>query len=368
KRHNAAIAEQNGGKVPSNEELENFNIKYIVEAPVDSADKKSAIQSCDNERLRAARKRSKKLKQRLAAKAAQFETNSGPKVVTGKTIQTPNKSKITKLFKIAVPDLSALSADTQITGHWPTNMTHSLERNLNELEKLFRNNSGRPSSGGTGAADSLYFHSLNGVQLLTKILSRIMNGTRERPTSLTDRSNQKLAALYELVCGQHLDVADYVLQSQHVIDLLDILCHRINLLDTTLMNTAAPTCDIVVGALCRLLSTIFDTLHGHYSTLTDSTDDSLAFNHIIQDVISYIVSVGMIDKLSLMMANTRGPVDDNPELTQCLRSVVSLFSSLSKLMALRVEHRFGARLADDDTQLMLTFQMTHIGGVVSLIY
>ncbi|CAG2120884.1 unnamed protein product, partial [Medioppia subpectinata] len=200
-----------------------------------------------------------------------------------------------------------------------------------------------------------------------------MNGTRERPTSLTDRSNAKLAALYELVCGQHLDVADYVLQSQHVIDLLDILCHRINLLDTTLMSTSgegttALTCDIVVGALCRLLSTIFDTLHGHYSTLTDSTDDSLAFNHIIQDLISYIVSVGMIDKLSLMMANTRGPVDDHPELTQCLRSVVSLFSSLSKLMALRVEERFGARLADDDTQLMLTFQMTHIGGVVSLIY
>ncbi|CAG2115852.1 unnamed protein product, partial [Medioppia subpectinata] len=292
--------------------------------------------------------RSTKLKQRLAAKAAQFEANSGPKVVTGKTVQTPNKSKIKKLFK----DLSALSADNQITGHWPTNMTHSLERNLNELEKLFRINSGRPSSGGTGAADSLYFHSLNGVQLLTKMLSRIMNGTREKPTSLTDRSNAKLAELYELVCGQHLDVADYVLQSQHVIDLLDILCHRINLLDTTLMGsssgrTAAQTCDIVVGAL---------------------TDDCLAFNHIIQDVISYIVSVGMIDKLSLMMANTRGPVDDNPELTQCLRNVVSLFSSLSKLMALRVEHRFGARLADDDTQLMLTFQMTHIGGVVSLIY
>ncbi|CAG2107378.1 unnamed protein product [Medioppia subpectinata] len=125
------------------------------------------------------------------------------------------------------------------------------------------------------------------------MLSRIMNGTRERPTSLTDRSNAKLAALYELVCGQHLDVADYVLQSQHVIDLLDILCHRINLLDTTLMSssgggTATQTCDIVVGALCRLLSTIFDTLHGHYSTLTDSTDDSLAFNHIIQDVIRQI--------------------------------------------------------------------------------
>ncbi|CAG2167004.1 unnamed protein product [Oppiella nova] len=321
----------------SNEELENFNVKYIVEAPVD-ADKKS-IQSCDNERLKAARKRSKKLRQRLAAKAVQFEQNVGQKgsqpALSSKSIQSVNKNKISKIFK----DLSTLSADTQITGHWPSNMTHSLERNLNELEKLFR---------GKGVTDSLYFHSLNGTQLLTKMLSRITNGTKERPTSLTDRSNAKLAAVYELVCSQHWDVSDYVLQSNLMMELLDILCHRINLLDATLISTTGPTtCDTVVGALCQLLSTIFDTLYAHYSRLVDTTDDCLAFNHLIQDVISYIVSVGMIDKLSLMMVNTRNsirdPIDDCPEMTQCWRSIISLFSSVSKLMALKVENRFGSK-------------------------
>ncbi|CAG2103004.1 unnamed protein product [Medioppia subpectinata] len=290
---------------------------------------------------------------------------AGIDIITA-TAATPNKNSGSSAcfghylydFVLFSQNLSTLSADNQITNHWSTKMTHSLERNLNELEILFCKNNGTLSSGGTGAADYLYFHSLNGVQLLTKMLSRIMNGTRERLTSLTDL----LAAFYELLCGEHLDVPDNVLQSQLVIDLLDILCHRINvwldyLLDTTFMSnsgggTTTKTCDIVVGAHCRLLSTIFDTLYGHYSTLTYSTDDSLAFNHIIQDVTSYIVWVGMINKLSHMMANPRDPVDDNPELTQCLRSI----------------HRFGARLAADDTQLMLTFQMTHIGGVVSLIY
>lgn len=93
-----------------------------------------------------------------------------------------------------------------------------MERILNELEKIFRHNS---------TNDSQFFYSLNGIQLLTKMLARILNGTKERPTSLTDRANTKLATVYELICGQHLDVSDYVLQSNHMIELLDILLHRL---------------------------------------------------------------------------------------------------------------------------------------------
>jgi hypothetical protein len=115
--------------------------------------------------------------------------------------------------------LSTLSADTQITGQWPSNMIHSSERTLNELEKIFRQNC---------ANDSLFFYSLNGCQLLNKMLGRILNGTRERPTSLTDRANAKLAVVFELTCAQHLDVSDYVLQSNLMIELLDILQHRLN--------------------------------------------------------------------------------------------------------------------------------------------
>ena len=96
-----AISEQNGGKIPTNEELENINIKAIIEAPTD-ADKKS-VQSCDNERLKAVKKRSKKLKQRLITKAIQYEANCGQKTssaVNPKAIQSNNKNKISKLFKV----------------------------------------------------------------------------------------------------------------------------------------------------------------------------------------------------------------------------------------------------------------------------
>ena len=37
-------------------------------------------------------------------------------------------------------------------------------------------------------------------------------------------------------------------------------------------------------------------------------------------------------------------------------------------MTLKLSDKFGAKLAEDETQLMITLQMTHICGVVSLIY
>lgn len=115
-------------------------------------------------------------------------------------------------------ELSVLSDDTQITGLWPSNMIFSLERNANELEKLLKQN----------INDCLYFHSLNGVSLLTKLLSRILNGNKEKPTSLTDRANVRLTNLLQIMCSQKFDVSDYVIHSNNMILLLDILSHRIN--------------------------------------------------------------------------------------------------------------------------------------------
>jgi hypothetical protein len=111
-----------------------------------------------------------------------------------------------------------LSDDTQITGQWPSNMIHSLERNINELEKLFKNS----------VEDVIYFYSINGISTIIKLLSRILNGTIERPTSLTDRAYSRLANLYETLCIKHFEINNYTLQSNNILNLLDIIMHRIN--------------------------------------------------------------------------------------------------------------------------------------------
>lgn len=374
RKHLDAICEQNGSKVPTNEELENFNVKYITEAPND-LDRKA--KTYDSERLKQIRKRSNKLKQKLLAKAKQFEDNCRHKWTQ---TDCSNRSRISKLVK----DLSGLSSDTQITGQWPQNMIHALERIVNELEKTLRLKS---------ANDLDHFAALNGVQLLTKLLARILVSTRERPPALTDRANQKLCSLFQVVCAQSCELSDCVLQSHLIVDLLDIVWHRIGLSDECqpliplTASSGDVTYDPVIGHLCRLLATLFETLFAKYSLMDTNTDDYRHFEQTVRLVIrygitseesalvstlaflhSYIVSVGMIDRLSMFMVNTRGAIDERPDLALFLQNVISLFTAISQLMALRVSDRFGDRISDDDTQLMLTLRMTHICGVVSLVY
>jgi hypothetical protein len=85
-------------------------------------------------------------------------------------------------------------------------------------------------------------------------------------------------------------------------------------------------------------------------------------------IYSYIISIGMIDKLSLFMSNIRGPIDQTPELAYFFQNIISLLTSITSLMTLRCDNIFGAKIVDDETQFMMTLRMTHICGVVSLIY
>lgn len=97
-------------------------------------------------------------------------------------------------------------------------MVRSLERSLTELEKLFK-------------MDSIhiqYFIHIDGIPLFTRILSRILNGTTERPTSLTDNANNKLVTLYKYLCMQQFDICKCFLLSNNIISMLEILYHRIN--------------------------------------------------------------------------------------------------------------------------------------------
>lgn len=85
---------------------------------------------------------------------------------------------------------------------------------------------------------------------------------------------------------------------------------------------------------------------------------------------SYIVSIGMIDKLSLFMSNIRAPIDEMPELADFLKDLVLLLTAITNVLSLRCDNTgaFGVRLTDDDTQFMMTLRMTHICGVISLLY
>ena len=221
KRHNDAIIKQNDGKIPSPEELENFNLKFIIDAQAlgdGNDDYLKSFQDCDSEKLKQAKKKSKKLKQKLVNKAADFEkTFNLEKDVQNSEIENISKESKQKLAKI-IKDLGTLNSNDRISGQWPIDMIRSFERFLFELDKLFKTNS----------LNALYFYRIGGLSLFTKILSRIMNSSAERPTSLTDNANTKLIVLYRQLCRSDFRICRYFFRSQNIITVQEIFYHRIN--------------------------------------------------------------------------------------------------------------------------------------------
>lgn len=106
RRHNDAIKEQNDGKIPSPEELENFNLRFIIDAPSqtnDDCDWKLLLQDCDSEKLKNAKKKSKKLRQKLINRATSLNGSSlGDLNFDQINYPKENKQKYSKLFKVSL--------------------------------------------------------------------------------------------------------------------------------------------------------------------------------------------------------------------------------------------------------------------------
>jgi len=103
KKHNDAIIEQNDGKIPSVEELENYNLKNIIDAPLHtdtSLTDSKLFSDCDSEKLKQARKKSKKLKQKIGTHVNQFEEKYTPALSDSFTIPKEMKLKFSKIIKV----------------------------------------------------------------------------------------------------------------------------------------------------------------------------------------------------------------------------------------------------------------------------
>ena len=109
KKHNDAVKELNEGKIPSVEELTNYNLKNIIDPDSSMTDLKS-FQDCDNEKLKQAKKRSKKLKQKIVARVKQFEEKYSATAADSFSIPKDLKYKFLKIIKVnhVVPMICAV--------------------------------------------------------------------------------------------------------------------------------------------------------------------------------------------------------------------------------------------------------------------
>ena len=211
KRHRDAVQQANNGRKLSGEEIQSCNLKHIVDARPEDSDPKTVRAK---ERTKAMRKRSKKIKARMASRTANFERKQPPNQPQAK-LDSPNLAKIGK----AIRDIEKLLG-SQGKSAWQNNSITMLERSLGEVSRALEKNNSR--------ADRDAFFAMKGFPTLNRIFQLV--GEQKTSCVIPTRSLISSAKAFGLACHGHQTNTDFVLKSNFLTTVVDVLHDRLLIL------------------------------------------------------------------------------------------------------------------------------------------
>ncbi|XP_061772960.1 S phase cyclin A-associated protein in the endoplasmic reticulum isoform X6 [Nerophis ophidion] len=372
KRHQQAVRDSSSiqGRELSDEEVEHLSLKkYIVDIMTDGSVSSESIK--DGEEKQKARKKAKKLRARMNSRAKQYETSFQTQVP-----DSPYKAKLQRLVKDLLKQLQG-----QDNGQWANNKVSGLDRTLGEISRILEKQNN---------ADQVAFQISGGLSALEQILQVVSAASSQ--TAIPRIPLKSLCAAvntYYLACSCCPLNCSYVLFSNKIALLMDLLLHQLTLyvpeedksifgrtvnkqvfegLTTGLLQTTAT----IMGCLWPLTSESGKGDNALISSpdikVKNSATDS--FNTRTQDLISYMVNMGLIDKLYGCFLSVQSPVDEHPKMSAFLQQASALLHSMCKLCFV-VTGR-GSSIFDnkrqDPTGMTTLLQSTDLVGVVHTLY
>ncbi|XP_074989085.1 S phase cyclin A-associated protein in the endoplasmic reticulum isoform X8 [Caretta caretta] len=351
KKHQQAVRENSSiqGRELSDEEVEHLSLKkYIVDIVIESSVPAEPLK--DGEEKQKTKKKAKKLKARMNSRAKEYESLLEAKNATS---ESPYKAKLQRLAKdllkqFQVQDSSSLA----------NNKVSALDRTLGEISRILEKEN---------AADQIAFRVAGGLSALEHILQVVISSTnlnavsRIPPNEKASRGALQVlfkqqwslcsaVNVYNLTCSNCTENCTYVLFSNKITFLMDLLMHQLTVCVPDEYNAILgrsankQVFEGLTTGLLRIIAVVFRYL---ISSLPDVNNQPTApkiiqevknkpskveaFNTRVQDLISYVVNIGLIDKLCCCFLSVQGPVDDNSKIATFLQNATAVLHGMCQL-------------------------------------
>ncbi|XP_021262678.1 S phase cyclin A-associated protein in the endoplasmic reticulum isoform X5 [Numida meleagris] len=374
KKHQQAVRENSSiqGRELSDEEVEHLSLKkYIVDIVVETSVPVEPVK--DGEEKQKTKKKAKKLKARMNSRAKEYES-----LMEGKNTvsDSPFKAKLQRLAKDLLKHLQM--HDSCSLGN---NKVSALDRTLGEISRILEKEN---------TADQIAFRAAGGLTALEHVLQAMT-----APTNLNAASRIPFKSLcntvnaYGLTCNNCTENCTYILFSNKITFLMDLLMHQftVNVPDdhnaTSGRSANKQVFEGLTTGLLRITAVIFRCLissfpdgNNHSTALKiiqevkSKSSQVEAFNSRIQDLISYVVNIGLIDKLCCCFLSVQGPVDENPKIATFLQNATALLHGICQLcfaVSGRSWNIFDST-RQDPTGLTAVLQATDLVGVLHMLY
>ncbi|XP_066491161.1 S phase cyclin A-associated protein in the endoplasmic reticulum isoform X2 [Tiliqua scincoides] len=369
KKHQQAVRENSSiqGRELSDEEVEHLSLKkYIVDIVIESSAPTEPLK--DGEERQKTKKKAKKLKARMNSRAKEYESVLEAK---NSSCDSPYKAKLLRLVKDLLKQLQI--QDSQ--------KVSVLDRILGEISRILEKEN---------TADQVAFHVAGGFTALEQILQVVTTSASLNAVSrIPLKSLCSTINAYHLACSNCVENCTYVLLSNKITFLMDLLMHQLMVYvpddyNATLGRTANKQVfeGLTTGVL-RIVAVVFgglisSGLYGNSQTcapkliqeMKNKTSQAEVFNSRIQDLISYVVNIGLIEKLCCCFLSVQGPIDENPKIATFLQNTTAVLTGMCQLCFAVNGRTCGIfdNTRQDPTGLTATLEATDLVGVLHMLY
>ncbi|OQR66812.1 S phase cyclin A-associated protein in the endoplasmic reticulum-like [Tropilaelaps mercedesae] len=359
-KHQEAMLRDQESYDTLSEDIHSYSLKYIIDAPID--EKLIAETEALKKHLKAIqKKRCRKLKQKILLKTKLYEKQQAE--VQPSEPKDPGKGR--PLDKQLRELTRVLQLNKNVRGIWTTEACNTLERNLGDLERL---------AGKSAQSDQQLAHDLSSKEWLPLIVEIIKLSLRNSvqvssviPAKAFGRACHLLRLAIESADGR---AARELLQGSGALALIECQQHQLGLLVPE-DNPAPPKAPV---ASCTFTSCLFHVIQALCDRLAGTPGVGDLRGRVV-DLISYTVSIGILDKLMYYFTYIQRPRDCEPQVvSDTLLHGLNFVAALVRLLAAVengscVTHATASdESSSDSTQLLFTLRRSDAMGVVALLY